>query len=184
MKWIVIAALVMFSFGASAQNVGEAFDFIKSSYRSIPLQSNLPFYDTTVKVIGRSEAQLTEDMLRFFEGTFESYTYDTANNTFVGYGTYNFRTTKKESFENSYLVNYGVRVVVTSKGYKLAMQNFTIINQEREIDFRESYKSAHRNNGVCNQFLAYFNWHNQKQIRKIGRDINSLIMPSSLTASR
>lgn len=184
MKLIVLVAFVMFSFGASAQNVGKAYDFIKTSYKSIPMQSNLPFYDTTVKVSGTSREELLNQIQQFFASNFDSYVFDTASNTFAGTGTYEFRTTKKESVENSYMVNYGCKVVVTNRGYKIALQHFTIINQEREIDFKESYKSANRNNGVCNQFLAYFNWHNQREIKKIGRDISSHISPSTLTASR
>jgi hypothetical protein len=184
MKWIVFAVFAFCSYSVSAQNVGDAYYFIKTSYRTIPMQSNQPYYDTTVAVEAGDAQKLTDNVQRFFENSFDSYIVDSDSHTFVGFGTYTFRTTKKESVENTYVVNYSVKVAVAGKGYQLSMQHFSIINQEREINFVESYKSAGRNNGVCNQFLAYFNWHNQKEIKKIGRDLNSIIMPSILTASR
>ena len=189
MKRLFFLSLVMIgSFGAAtAQNMGYAYDFIKLTYKQIPLHAGGPEYDTAVSAGKTAAMSNIERNATSFFNTFDSKTINAEEGTYTAQGSYTYMTTKQQNVEHTYEVNYTVEVKVKKGKYTVTMRNFTMSNQDRLIDFRESIKSADKNNGICNQFLAFFHDRNKEEIAKVCKAINTGVFDDvmqSATASR
>lgn len=166
MKKLLFLVLLFCFSQASAQNLGNGYDFIKFAYKSIPLHANLPYYDTTVSLDKKiNKAKLTENATSYFD-TFDTKEIKANAHTYIVKSSYSYFTTKKEDSEHFYTVNYALEVSIKKGYFTVVMYDFILINQDRRIDFSESIKTAEKNNGICNQFLAFFHKHNQKEINK------------------
>ena len=167
MKQLFFVTLIL-SFGtASAQNMGYAYDFIKLNYKNIPLHASMPYYDTTVSIAQKSRYQkLTENASAYFEA-FETKEINHDEHVYTAKSCYTYSTIKTDDIEHSFTVSYTIEMHVKKRYFIVSMHDFTMNNQERFIDFRESFKSADKNNGICNQFLAFFHDRNNDEIEKL-----------------
>lgn len=186
MKHLIFATIVFLAAGslATAQNMGTAYEFIKKSYKQIPLHGNLPEYDTTISLErGINTGKLEQNAAAIFE-KFDNKIINADEHVYSGNSSYSYSTVKKEDIEHLYIVNYTLKVHVKKGHYKVSLHSFTISNQDRLINFRESIKSADKNNGICNQFLAYFHKSNKDEITKICKAISNGEIITNATASR
>ena len=185
MKWILVLALAFGFETATAQNLGDAYDWLKYSYKRIPLKASLPYYDTAIKA-GKiySSDMLTRNAKYFAESVLrnESVTEEEGKGITMA-GSYDLFTNDKRDEEHTYKVNYKINVQIKDGKYEVAMHDFNIYFLENKVEFGLKYKAAKHDDGKSNQFMAIFHSMNQKQIKKLCDAMSMEMLPAEATAS-
>jgi hypothetical protein len=186
MRYLIILALAFSFETATAQNLGDAYDWLKYSYKKIPMKSSQPYYDTSV-VAGNnySTEKLTTNARYFAENVLR--TEDVADLEGKGItvnGSYELYTNETKDEEHTYTVNYKMDIQVKAGKYSVAMHDFNIFFLNNKVEFGLKYKGAKGNDGKSNQFMALFHNLNEKQIKKLCETMSMDMLPADATASK
>ena len=186
MKKMILGVLVMIScFAANAQNLGEKYEWLKLSYKKIPLRASQPYYDTTVHFGDKLAGNTLENNARYY---FQSVTSTDSlafeNNTFTGKGSYTLYTDNKKDEEHTYVVNYTMEVTLKNGKYEVGMHDFEIYYLTNKVEFPAKYKRAAEDDGKSNYFMALFNDRNRLEIKKLAKTMAFGHLPDGATASK
>ncbi len=185
MKNFVLVMLVACSFGtATAQNLGQKYDWIKTSYEKIPLRANLPYYDTSVAATEEVNKNILEaNAMYYFDNIISASSVDVDGHKICGKGSYTIYTSDKKDEEHTYTVNYSMDITIKDGKYRVAMHDFGIYYLTNKVEFKAKYKHAEMNDGKSNYFMALFNDQNKMELKKLARVMSSTSLPNS-TASK
>ncbi len=185
MKFLFVLVLALGFQTANAQNLGEAYDWLKYSYKKIPMKASQPYYDTAIKV-GKAynSDKLVKNAKFYAENVL--HTDDIAEIPGKGItmnGTYDLFTNDKRDEEHTYKVNYKINVQVKDGKYVVEMHDFDIYFLENKVEFGLKYNAAKNDDGKSNQFMAIFHSLNQRQIQKLCETMSMDMLPADATAS-
>ena len=184
MKWIMVLALALSFETATAQNLGDAYDWLKDSYKNIPMKSSMPYYDTAVSGYGLSQERLADNAKYFIENVLGATELIKADGkTISTYGSYALYTNSSKDEEHTYIVNYTLDIAIKDGKYAVSMHNFDISFLNNKVEFSLKYKGAKNQDGKSNQFMAIFHTLNQKQIKKLCETMQMTMLPADATAS-
>jgi hypothetical protein len=184
MKWLIVLTLAFSFQSASAQNLGQAYDWLKDSYKKIPVASGMPYYDTLVSGVSSSYDKLSQNAMYFAEQVLQ--TEEISKLDKPGYsikGSYQLYTNDRKDEEHTYTVNFKIDVAFKGGKYSVDMHDFHITFLGNKVEFGLKYKGAKNNNGSDNQFMAIFHALNEKQIKKLCETMSMDMLPAEATAS-
>ena len=184
MKWIIVLALALGFETATAQNLGEAYDWLKDSYKRIPMKSSMPFYDTAVSGLGYSQERLAANAKYYIENVMGSVEVpDLSKKMITADGSYLMYTNDLKDEEHTYVVKYKMDITIKNKKYAVAMHDFDISYLSNKVEFSLKYKGAKNYDGKSNQFRAIFHSLNEKPISEFVEAMSMNMLPADSTAS-
>ena len=181
-KIILIAFAACLCQTACAQRLGQKFDWLKLSYKKIPLRDNLPFYDTAVAYSPLvNNTTLKDRIMYYFESVIGSPNVDTLGLKYSGKGTFNIYTDSVKDEEHTFVVNYTMDVILEEGKYEINMRDFDIFYLTNKVEFPAKYKHASANDGKSNYFMALFNDQNHLEIKKLVKILTIGNVPDNAT---